>query len=325
MSFQSRISFDDHKQSKENKIIGKYVENDKSFKKQKNLRKEKKYDGFIKPFSVLDSISKLRKILKNFFGRTSAFTSFQKMQRASFTVEAAFLLPMFLTALVLLIYLLEIMAIQIQVQSGLAYAAKRAMYETAVVPMLQPSQIEKDVVYAIGSERLNRSAVKGGSAGVRCDKSVLSQRTGVLSLWAEYEVRLPFPEFVPVTLTYQTKLRAKSWTGFVRDPFETPAENTVYVTENGTVYHRDYHCTYLDLSIRSEQLGFVEQLRNQSGGRYRPCEKCGKKNGNTVFITNYGDKYHFSRSCSGLKRQIYAVPIGEAVGKGACAKCGKQE
>ena len=53
-------------------------------------------------------------------------------------------------------------------------------------------------------------------------------------------------------------------------------------------------------------------------------ELCGKKvSGMGVYITNYGSKYHMSMSCGGLKRKIYAVPISETAGKGACSKCGK--
>jgi len=40
----------------------------------------------------------------------------------------------------------------------------------------------------------------------------------------------------------------------------------------------------------------IEKLRNESGGKYKPCERCCKgKNYNlekAVWITNYGDRYH---------------------------------
>ncbi|MCQ2507536.1 MAG: pilus assembly protein, partial [Dorea sp.] len=42
-----------------------------------------------------------------------------------------------------------------------------------------------------------------------------------------------------------------------------------------------------------------------------------------VYVTDYGDRYHSSLSCSGLKRTVYSVPKSEAIGKGACSKCAK--
>ena len=115
----------------------------------------------------------------------------------------------------------------------------------------------------------------------------------------------------------------KGWTGYERAGFLAEDEETVYITETGMVYHRDYHCNYLELSARMVPAEIVEDLRNESQGKYYPCERCAHKGaGSGVYITDYGDRYHTSLSCSGLKRTIYAVPLSEAVGKGACSKCG---
>lgn len=90
------------------------------------------------------------------------------------------------------------------------------------------------------------------------------------------------------------------------------------------MYHKDYHCKYLDLSIHMVSAAELETLRNESGGKYYPCERCGQKpQGWGVYITNTGNRYHTSISCSGLKRKIYAVPISETTGKEACSKCGR--
>ena len=106
-------------------------------------------------------------------------------------------------------------------------------------------------------------------------------------------------------------------------PYLERQSGVASVTETGLVYHKDYHCSHLDLSIRMTHLELVEGLRNENGGKYYPCEHCVKGNGGNIYITNSGDRYHSSLSCSGLKRTIYAIPISEAAGKGACSRCGQ--
>ena len=146
---------------------------------------------------------------------------------------------------------------------------------------------------------------------------------GIMELRASYHVYLLLPVFGNVVVPMEESCRVKGWTGYERAGFLAEDEETVYITETGMVYHRDYHCNYLELSARMVPAEIVEDLRNESQGKYYPCERCAHKGaGSGVYITDYGDRYHTSLSCSGLKRTIYAVPLSEAVGKGACSKCG---
>lgn len=241
--------------------------------------------------------------------------------KGSITVEAAMAVPIFFFAVVCLFYLMEIMAVQTAVRSGLQYAGKETAQEGYIKKMLSPVEIEADVVNAIGAKRLERSIVIGGSGGIDCSGSKMSARTGIAELQAVYHVQIPVPMFGIPSIAYKERMRVKAWTGYEKGGF---AENTdtVYVTETGVVYHKDYSCTYLDLSIRMVSSAQADSLRNHSGGKYYPCERC-KREGGSVYITDYGDRFHGSLSCSGLKRTVYAVPLSEIVGKGVCSKCGR--
>ncbi len=100
---------------------------------------------------------------------------------------------------------------------------------------------------------------------------------------------------------------------------------TVYVTETGTVYHLSDQCSHLRLSVIQISAGSIEGERNQSGGKYYPCSRCtGGRGPLILFITGEGDRYHFDRMCSGLKRTIYTMTMENAIESGLapCSRCG---
>lgn len=252
-------------------------------------------------------------------GRASVLTSV----KGSITVEAAMAIPLFLFAAVALLYLLEIMAIQTSIRAGMQYAGKIVAEEASCVTVLLPSEVEKNMISAIGAERLERSVVVGGSGGIACGKSRISPRTGIGAICVEYQIRIPIPFYQINKITKTDSIKIKAWTGYEKEGLSVADDTTVYITDTGMVYHKDYHCTYLDLSIRMVQKTKISELRNIDGGKYYACEYCTGTVGNKVYITNSGNRYHSSLACSGLKRTIYAIPLSDALGKGACSRCGK--
>ena len=115
---------------------------------------------------------------------------FRNKRKGSVTVEAAATVPLFFLAVVTLLYLLEMMAVHTAVRSSLQYAGKQAAKDTCITQMLMPSKVERDVVYAIGETRMERSIIAGGSSGMDCSASRMSVRTGIGTLNAEYQVKI---------------------------------------------------------------------------------------------------------------------------------------
>lgn len=122
----------------------------------------------------------------------------------------------------------------------------------------------------------------------------------------------------------QTRANVRKWTGYnvINGNVGIDEEEYVYITETGTVYHRRRDCRHLKITIRIVALEDIQGERNESGGKYHKCERCGNfGSSGVVFVTNQGDKYHTSASCSGLKRTIYVVKITETGGRGPCSGC----
>lgn len=253
--------------------------------------------------------------------KASVSASFEETLTASVTVEAVMCVPLFLYASVCLIWMIELRAIQLTVRSALGEAAREMRVELSEVPILMPNQLEEKIQSLIGSERLERSLIVDG---IHCEKSYIWGNTGIMELTARYEARLPFPSFAIPSLSYQESMRMKAWNGYVKGGKKTfGTETVVYITETGVVYHKDYKCNYLDLSIKSVDWNEIKNMRNKDGSKYYACGLCTGIYSKNVYITDYGNRYHCSKNCSGMKRKIYAVPISEVKGKGACSKCGK--
>lgn len=252
--------------------------------------------------------------------RASLFTSFKV--KASIVAEASLTLPLFFFALCCLCYLLEIMAVQTSVRAAAHSVGKEIAEEVYAVPFVFPSKVEADIAETVGNERLQRSIVKGKAGGLDCSKTWISPKNGMIHMSVEYELVLPFSVFGKLALPCKEEFEMKGWTGYVKGGFTPEREEIVYITDTGLVYHRDYHCSYLELSIRAVSKSEVSNLRNEYHEKYYCCERCGAGSGDTVYITGQGNRYHSSLSCSGLKRSVYAVPISEVQGKGECSRCG---
>lgn len=253
-------------------------------------------------------------------GRASAFTS-----RGSLTLEAAIVVPIFFFAMLCLAYLLEMMAIQTTVRNGLYSAGKVAAKEAYVGDFLSANELEQRIVENIGRDRLNRSIIAGGADGIDCAKTRCHRITGVMDLAVQYQVEVPVLMFRLAPITYEENLRVKGWTGYVASAGAGTKEEMVYVTETGIVYHKDAQCTYLDMSVQSVHKDTVNELRNQSGGKYYACEACGKEQTDSeyLYITLYGTRFHTSLECKKIKRNIYTISIEETYGLGGCSKCVK--
>lgn len=100
-------------------------------------------------------------------------------------------------------------------------------------------------------------------------------------------------------------------------------EELVYITQSGTVYHRERSCKYLNPSIQLIAREQAQNGENESGKRYTPCRSCGGA-GELVYVTAGGERYHSTVTCSGLKRTISSVTLTEAIaaGRHACSGCG---
>jgi len=246
----------------------------------------------------------------------------------SITIEAALIIPIFLFAALCLIYVLEIHAIQTTIRMAAHTAAKEVAQQMAVLPDIETGLFHNNLIRAAEPEKLNRSSIVNGSKGIRCWKTKVNA-LDQLEVCIEYKIALPFPDFVEAHLECQEIFLVKCWTGYRKgNADDRSSENTVvFVTEQGSVYHTDLECSYLKLSTQFVPGDLLENLRNKDGSRYTACAGCISghfHSGGGYYVTDYGECYHSSLNCSGLKRTIYSITMEEAAGKGGCSKCTKQ-
>ena len=275
----------------------------------------KENDSYVKRlvFMIRTSLSQTR------MERTSSFTS-----KGSITLEAALSVSFFFLAIVSMIYLFEIMAIQTNIRSALHAVSKEVALESFVNPMIPTSKMERRIAEIVGEERLSDSLIVGGSSGFDCSASKKYWNTTIMDLSVCYDMEIPILMFRLPVISKEEVIRVKGWTGYEVKLTDEMDNTMVYVTEHGLVYHADMNCNYLELSIKTVPQEEVEHLRNQSGGIYKECPSCNRyQAGANVYITDYGDKYHNSLECHGLKRNIYAISLSDVHGLGGCSICVK--
>lgn len=139
--------------------------------------------------------------------------------------------------------------------------------------------------------------------------------------------------FMPLTnFSYYTVNRAtcRKWIGATDDSRENEdqqgEERIVYVTEQGEKYHLYRNCTYISRKPEMIQKSDISGARNESGAKYYPCDLCDASDSDAYYIVSYGTRYHTDLNCSALKRNVSEVTLEKAKedGKTLCAKCGEK-
>ncbi len=283
-----------------------------------------------------------------------------RCERASLTVEAALVMPLFLYLMIAFLYFIQIFTLQEQIQSaitkmGLNLSKSAYVYSDFLsidealnfdetifgteldigLHELTNAIIANGVLkgYAkkyLDTDQINDSCIQGGFSDISFSSSKLNE-DNCFDIIVRYRVRIPINLFAIDDMRMIQRVRVRTWTGYeVAATYKVEEESVnnesiVYITETGIVYHKSINCSHLKLSIRSVQ-GIPSSERNNSGGKYYPCEHCGTENmsENAIYyITSSGTKYHSSLSCSGIKRTINEIPITEIGNRLPCKRCGK--
>lgn len=270
--------------------------------------------------------------------RVSSFTSLKL--RASLSVEASLAIPLFLFFMIQIMSAMNMIGIQSRLnaalhQTGNQMAFAGYVYEKTTEGAL-PDEIAStaltqayagnQVINYAGKKYLNQSCIKSGAAGISFQGTSIMQKNDIVEICLSYRVKSFFSLLGFDGFMMKQRYYGRAWTGYdVESGISdfTKEDPMVYITETGTVYHTNRDCTYLNPSIETIRADAVGDSRNQSGGKYMPCELCGKKGSSgIVYITSQGSGYHTLITCSGLKRTIYTIPLSEAGGRRKCSKCG---
>lgn len=217
------------------------------------------------------------------------FFHMRRMDRGSMTVEAALVVPLFLIGCLMLLSIVTITRDSMDRQLKLHKTAR----EMAVLASAVQSS-QSDVI------RLRR--VYPASLTPKCPgiQTILLENHCVVHKFNGYDVSNG-------DVTGESKVY-------------------VYLTEYGTVYHKKRSCKHLNIDILPVSGKDVDAKRNKDGKIYDMCKKCLKLTRaelkqTTVFITDYGVKYHTEINCPDLKRSLRVVLLSQAEGRAACKDC----
>ena len=261
---------------------------------------------------------------------------------ASMTLEASIALPLFIFFFVNIIGAIEIIRVQSDVEAVLHQVGNEVTIRAYDIregedllgadgggTLVGSGALSGSAIYEVKSklsQRLEKNMVMDGVSGLNMLSSSVMMSGDIVDIVARYKVH-PVISFVGFKdFLVESRYYGHAWTGYEISSgpnVEAMQEEMVYVTERGTVYHRNVGCKYLKPSVKSVHFSDVGGLRNKDRSKYYACEYCGEGvAGGDVFITDYGEKYHTSVSCPGLKRKIYTIPISEVGGRGPCSACG---
>lgn len=283
---------------------------------------------------VLSKKFTLKKVVRRTSLRSLPDGMRNRKLKAAVTLEAALVLPVFIFFILNMFSVMEML----RLYGNMAFALNEVGGNVSLYGYVygwsdeeRQSGIIEDVAFTylyirnemlevLGEEYVEHSPLVGGTDGILFSKAEIMENE-CIELVTVYEMKVPFlTEAVGKIRTYNSYY-CRAWTGY--DVSET-GELSVYVTENGEVYHTNAECSHLNLTVRKVDRSVLAEFRNEEGVRYTLCELCDAVWSDVVWVTESGVRYHTSEDCAGIKRTVYEITLDTAKEKGyrLCARCG---
>ena len=262
----------------------------------------------------------------------------ERVPRAAFigslTIEASLVLPVFIMAILVLLFFVQAIQMQVQIQkalfnqtvktAGYAYYLSQTEIPAEAEQFLEAEFIKMNVINELGPDFFKNGYIVNGKNGLILNLSNISDE-GIIDIALQYRMQVPFDIFGVGKLDFVARARCRTWDGKFSDITGYKGK-MVYVTPNGEVYHVSDKCTYIVKSVSSCNYHSIDKKRNFSGGIYYPCNTCAE--GKTpigmqlVYYTNYGTRYHLDALCQNLNTNVFAMNEETAKKKyRACSKC----
>jgi hypothetical protein len=291
----------------------------------------------------------------NFIKRTSLPSFFFTKMKGGMTVEASIVLPLFIFFFLNLSCAVEMIRLHVNLEAALYNTGtKMSVYGSVFTTgtawnteneknevndgqssLMQEisdiaftyTYVKNAVIKYVGKDYLDSSPLLNGADGLGFMESEIFTdddtfeitMTYTVGSWIQYVGIRPF--------RMANKYYGHIWNGYdLKISSTDDTENrTVYIADNGSVYHINRECTHLRLTIREVRASAISDERNAYGSRYSLCEKCGKGTAPSVFyVGKEGDKYHYRKDCSGLTRTVFSISLKEAQKKyRPCSRCSR--
>lgn len=260
----------------------------------------------------------------------------------SVTVEASLSLFLFLAFFICLMSFYFLLDLEIRMQSALEDTADlQASYAvvvmggedgegmfTGVMCALDYPAAKLSLVNQLGSSYIKNSWIKGGINGISLLKSRYLVGGDRIEVIADYKVSLPY--LAGYSIPIEQRAERRVWLGDKSsgesedEEDEEEDDRIVYVTPTGVAYHFYADCSYIKVKLTAVDAGKISTMRNNGGAIYYPCESCKPGTSGTVYIAEYGTRYHVSSSCKAIEKNPQAIHLSEAGSRHLCQRCAQK-
>lgn len=264
--------------------------------------------------------------------------------KGSITAEASIALSLFLLFFLMMIFFYLLLNLEMRIQNAIENAADFQMLYAMIKneetnpethsnsnPILSavPGSCRLDTVFLkqyvaaeLGVSYLDSCWIRGGSSGLDFRKSRFMEDGEKIQVIVSYSIRIPFWGLRDIQIIQSAERRV--WIGADSRNADRNTGDTVYLTEEGSVYHLYEDCSYINIKLEAVSFQDLNKLRNADGHIYYACQSCKPESSGIVYISRYGEHYHASKSCKAIKKNYSAVSLEAAGNRKLCSKCAQR-